>query len=175
MTPLPPSSTARLEFDYDTCGYGHTVQVRLSEATTPADGVDAFQSLVAALSPAMFPGVVTGVRLAESGSNIFNPYSDSFDISWGSGSPQAYHTAWYYDFVGRSLDGRKVRIALFGAQSIEYGGNYRITLGELAAINDAWSVLAGATGVFVSINGFQPVWHRYANCGANAYWRNKVR
>jgi hypothetical protein len=114
-------------------------------------------------------------QLAISGSNVFNDVAGDWPVSWGSGDGPHYASALYNDFVGRSLDGRRVRFALFGAQSLQTGDDYRALATEDSRVAAGVAVLNGVEGTFLSINGFQPVWKPYTNQGTNAYWRNHIR
>jgi hypothetical protein len=95
--------------------------------------------------------------------------------TYGSGAGTAIQGAWFFDFVGRSLAGRRVRVSVFGAGQLNEGVDYRAQPGEIATLDAAISVLASASNRFVAIDGASPVWKAYTNTGANAYWRNKIR
>jgi len=175
MAPLPPDSTALCITDYNTCELDHSVLIRFTEPNTVDDVVTAFNDFISAFESLLFLSTFIGARVAVSGSNVFNPVAGSWPVTWGSDAGAKVSTAWYYDFVGRSVDGRRVRTAIFGAKQISTTDDYRAFSAEVPAIEDAVAVLNNAEGVFLSINGFQPVWKNYANSGVNAYWRNKIR
>jgi hypothetical protein len=149
--------------------------IRYKDPATPADVIAAFNDLITACGALFITSAFVGGRHAADGSNVSVPLAGAWPTTWGSGSALDFHNGMYYDFVGRSLDGRKCRLALFGAQAVEVGGDYRTTTGESSLINDAVDVLNGTPNIFISINKFQPVWAPYANMGTNAYWRNKIR
>lgn len=175
MAPLPPDSTARVKVNYSTCGFEHTAMIRFKEPNTVDDVVTEFNALITAIGSLFYLSSFIDAQVAVSGSNVFNPVAGGWPVTWGSGVGPNYATAHYLDFVGRSLDGRRVRLALFGCQSYTSGDDYRALSTESAAVDDAVNVLNDAEGVFLSINGFQPIYKSYANIGVNAYWRNKVR
>jgi len=175
MAPLPPDGTGRVKIDYAVCGEVHTCQIRYAEGSSVEEALDDFSTVIAAVGTEFFASEVVNVTAAISGSNVFNPVGATWPIGWGVGAGLHYQTAWYYDFIGRSLDGRRVRFSLFGAIALVEGNDYRITSGESSEVAGAVDALNAMEGTFVSINAFQPIWHPYANTGINAYWRNKIR
>jgi hypothetical protein len=95
--------------------------------------------------------------------------------TYGSGAGSPFETAQYYDFVGRAPSGRRVRAALFGAINVQVGGDYRISTTEQTEVANALAELTSDVDMWLAVDYDNPVWHMYANCGVNAYWRNKVR
>jgi hypothetical protein len=175
MAPLPADSTARVKIAYNTCQFDHEVMIRFKEPDTVDDVIADFNSFITAIESLLFLSTFIGAQVAVSGSNVFNDVPGSWPVTWGSDAGAKVSTAWYYDFIGRSLDGRRVRMALFGAKQISTTDDYRAFSAEVPAIEDGVAILNAAEGTFLSINGFQPVWKPYANSGVNAYWRNKIR
>jgi hypothetical protein len=175
MAPLPPHSTARLYIDYETCGFNHTQLVRAGTGVTPAEAVTEAAVIWGECSPLLHLVTITGARWSDALSDVSNPVAWTGDASYGGGAGVAYETAKYYDFVGRSVAGRRVRLSFFGAVALEIGDNYRASVAENADVANVLAALGLAEGVFVAIDGFQPLWHQYADMGVNAYWRNKIR
>lgn len=175
MAPLPPDSTARVKIYYSTCGYTHSAQVRYTAPNTVADVVTAWNDLVTAIGGAFYLSSFVQAQEAVSGSNVFNDVAGDWPVTWGADAGPAPATANFVDFIGRSLDGRRVRLALFGCKTTTSNDDYRTLTTESTAVDAAVQVLNDAEGVFLSINGFQPVWKSYVNLGPNAYWRNKIR
>lgn len=175
MAPLPPESTARVYLDYSVAGYEHTLQCRIGTGATIQDGVDALAALIGALSDQLYATDLVGLRASNDGSNVSYPLSNTFATSWGDGAAAGDESAQYYDFVGRSVDGRRVRAAVFGAQIVANANIFRLPTSLGGLWLDAWNALTNAEGAFVTISDQQPVWHTYINTGINAYWRNKIR
>lgn len=175
MAPLPPDSTARVRIKYHVCGRDHVAQIRYKAPNTVADVLSEFNDLITIVGAQFFATVMVGVTAAAEGSNIFNPVEDEALSGWGSGAGTPAQTANMFDFVGRSVDGRRVRFDLFGSQAEKSGDTYRESGTASSVVNDAVSLLNDAEGTFLSINGFQPIWANYVNLGPNAYWRNKIR
>ena len=149
--------------------------IRFKDPATDVDVADAFTELISHIGGAFALSSVVGVRVAADGSNISNPAAGTWPVSWGSGAGDHAMTAHYIDFIGRSLDGRRTRLALFGAEESQGGDDYRLTSAENAAVAASVAVLNGTPNIFLSINKFQPVWYPYADVGINAYWRNRIR
>lgn len=175
MTPLPANNTERLFVDYAVAGYEHTLGVRLAEATTDADAVENVSAFLEIVGAFCYPTTVLGARRGASGSPFTYPIAWGGIPSWGTGTAIPAVSAQFYDFVGRSDDGRRVNVTLFGAGLLTSGGDYRITPSEASWVQDALDSLVSDAGVFLTISEEIPFWKAYANCGVNAYWRNKIR
>jgi hypothetical protein len=175
MAPLPPDSTARVKVFYETCNEQHTVQIRFDAPNTVDDVIASFNDWVGAIGPAFYLSSFVQAQVAVSGSNVFNDVAGDWPVTWGADAGPHTATANYVDFIGRSLDGRRVRAALFGCKTTTSNDDYRTLTTESTAVDDAIQVLNDAEGVWLSINGFQPIWKSYVNLGPTAYWRNKIR
>src|ERR671919_423287 len=94
-----------------------------------------------------------------------------------SGAGENFNSAWYMDFVGRSIDGRRCRISWFGlvVDFDAVNDDYRLLAGENSNVADVLTALDFGSDVPVSISGQAVNWHQYANIGQNAYWRNHIR
>lgn len=175
MTPLPPDSTARLKVFYTVCGHVHTHQVRFKAPNTADDAMASFNDLITAVGGLLFASEVINVVVAADGSNVFNPYAGTWPVGWGDGAGAQKDTANMLNFVGRSVDGRRVRADLFGCVVDSSSGIFRATAAGTAIVEAGVTVLNDAEGTYLSINGFQPQWGLYANLGQSAYWRNHIR
>lgn len=176
MPPLPENSTACVFIDYEVAGYPHTAQVRFDAPNTPSDVLVEFASIVTALGPNLYESHLLGTRYRVAGGTVSVPFpSTGLPAVWGVGLAVGDETARYYDWIGRSTGGKRVRFSLFGATILTNDNKYRIT----STIGPPWSevqdILDAAEGTFLAIDGLQPVWYPYVNLGVNAYWRNKVR
>jgi hypothetical protein len=128
-----------------------------------------------ALGTSIYTITILAARVQLAGTNVTftTPWIES--PTYGSGTCPPEQSAQFYDFVGRTTGGRRVRVSIFGAATLSFGNNYRATAGENTAIDAAVAFLAGVEGTFLAIDGLQPTWLAYANSGVNAYWRNKIR
>jgi len=175
LAPLPPSNTDRLFVDYDFGGFDHTILCRFTAPNTQEDAQQSVHDLLTAITPSLYAITILGARVAAEGSNVTSPVGWAHDSAYGDGSGSAAHSADYYDFIGRSADGRKVRVAVFAARQTLFGDNYRAAPGENGDLDDGVAVLVATEGTFLTISGEPPIWHTYINSGTNAYWRNKIR
>lgn len=172
MAPLNPNNTARFRFHYVSVTKNHTFQVR-STASPAAVGI-AVDNFLDALSPAIFIQTITSVDFAPAGSDIFNPVVTGVEGNvHGVGAGSDFNIPWAYTFVGRTSGGRKVRLAVFGANTIS--GNYRVAPGEIAAVDAAITALIAGGSGFLGIDGIVPVWKNYANVQVNDHWVKEVR
>ena len=175
MAPLAPDSTPRVWIDYEVGSYNHTLQIRHTEDVAPEDVIPAFNDFITACGILFFASTFVGARYAAGGSHISVPLAGSWPVGWGDTAAGRKDSANYVDFIGRSADGRRVRMAVFGAKNQNLGDDYRMTSVESAPMFAGVGELNSHPGIFVSINAFQPVWYPYANLGTNAYWRNHIR
>lgn len=172
MAPLPASNTPRFRVFYTNAGKQHTLNIR-SHDSPAALGVNV-SDLFNVLSPLLNPTTVNTVEFAASGSNIFNLVTTGIEgMAVGGGSPPPVAPSIYTNFIGRSSDGRRVRLAFFGLVSVAV--DFRWLPTENAQIDAAIALLNLASNHFVSIGDIKPVWKAYANAGYNAYWQKEIR
>jgi len=145
-------------------------------ADIDAEAASAFlDSFLTALHDLFFQITIIGLRFQANDTDVSIAVPWGGDPTYGGSAGVAYQTAQYLDFIGRSSDGRRVRAGVFGCTFSEQGDNFRVTPAEQAAVGAALAVLNSDSDYFKSISSFSTVWKNYANCGQNAYWRNKVR
>lgn len=175
MAPISPDNTQRFWVDYNTCGEDHSLLCRAGSTVTPSDAGGVMAMFLAAFDVQIYLLTVIGFRSAAPGTSITIPQTWPGAASYGVTAGPHYASAWYYDFVGRGATGHRARASVFGAQLIQDGNDYRITPAEQAFVTDALSALTADGDIFLDIDYEVPTWHTYANCGANAAWRNKIR
>lgn len=177
MAPLPVESTGRLFVDYSTCGEVHTAMVRFGTGGNAGDAMSMLDSFWIAIDPLMYLATIIGARVADLGLTVTYPVTWTGAADFGSGAGSHYQTANYLDFVGRSIGGRRVRLATFGLISHADTSNsdYRHQATDSAAVAAGLAVLEASTDTPVAIDGASAVWQQYANIGVNAYWRNQIR
>lgn len=177
MAPLPVNSTARFFLDYETSGHPHTLMVRFGTGSSPGDAMTLVHNFLDALSPLIFLLTVQGARVSNISSGVSFPVTWTGDPTYGSGVGDSTNTAWYLDFVGRGIGGRRARLAVFGSTNVRDGANddYRISTSDSAAVLAAVQALEAGSDVPVTIDADAVNWHQYANVGMNAYWRNRLR
>lgn len=178
MAPLPVESTARLFVDYTTCSEQHTMMVRYGVGGSVSDAIAMLDAFLIALDDFVLAATIDGARVSDLGSTVTYPVAWTGAAGFGDGTGTHYKTANYLDFVGRSIGGRRVRLAVFGAvfHADTVGtGDYRFNATDEARVAAALAVLEASSDTPVAIDGDPAVWQQYANCGVNAYWRNHIR
>lgn len=175
MAAIDPWSSARYFLDYSVSGHDHTLMMRTDSTVVDSDAIAVLSDFLTLHHDFIYELTVTGLRFAQAGEHNTNDVAWTGDTVYGDGTGPEYTTAWYYDYVGRDAGGIRLRVALFGANQVQMGNNYRITPIEAAFVSDALASLTQDAQMWLTVNNMNPVWKQYANCGVNAYWRNKVR
>lgn len=175
MAPISPDATARYWLDYSVAGQVHSQQMRVIGSAGSAAANAAFDAVWSQMDSQLLECTIIGMRHAAVGSNITNPVAWTGPASYGSGPGDPYQSAYYYDWVGRGVTGRKVRVSFFGTLLSQFGGDYRLVSGESAIVALVLDAFVADPECWVDISGNVPVWHNYADTGVNAYWRNKIR
>jgi len=177
MAPLPSNNTAVLFVDYSGCGENHTVQVRYGTGASAADAMTLLDAVWFAMSPRLRLVTVTGARVRDISTNVTYPVTWTGAVNYGSGAGFHFESAYYADFVGRSIDGRRCRLAFFCAQAPAdiTSNDFRVSATESTDVDDAITALNAGTDVPVTISGQAVNWQTYTNIGTNAYWRNRIR
>jgi len=176
MAPLPSNNTGVLFIDYETCGINHTLQARFDGVQSFNDSMALLDGFLTALDPAMYQINILGARVRDQGGNVTYPVTWTGAASYGNAPGPKQAGAWYFDFIGRSIGGRRCRIEVFGAPVVadETGEDYRLPAAT-SYIGAALAALESDGGAVCAIDGDAVNWHQYANTGVNAYWRNRIR
>lgn len=172
MAPLPPNSTPRFRVHYTNAAKSHTMNIRTNDSPSALGvSVNVFMLAIAGI---LLPTTIDLVEFAAQGSNVFNSVVSGIEgAAYGGGVPIASTPATYVNFIGRSSDGRRVRLAAFGI--VAPGGDFRWMPGENASVDSAIDALNHADNHFQAIGGLKPIWKQYANGGFNAYWQKELR
>lgn len=182
MAPLAPDNTGRFYVDYHANGHDHTAMFRFNDGGSGVPDAGFVENVLAFFEDAasFFPtdAEVIGFRVSAAGSPVSNTYSAVPPAIAGSNPPSVAVAPAYIDFVGRSPDGRRVRVALMGVavNPVQSGGvfsNYRLTAVEDARIATLVTDLANMEAV--TISNQIAVWKGYGNLGYNAYWQRQAR
>lgn len=176
MAPLPPDSTTRVYFDYDDGINQHTLVCRLGILGDPVVAMDAIDAFMESLAPSLSLITVVGARWSVSGSNVTNPLGWSGAATYGSGVMPAENAPRELRFIGRSADGRRNSVSVYG-----YDGPtpalYRINAEASVDISNAIVALESgvAGGNWYTISTQIPVWKPYASFNFNSYWERQAR
>lgn len=175
MAPLSPDNTARVYLDYSVAGFEHTLIARYASLGDISTTVAHMADFVNAFGTQLYLSTFIGLRASAVGSSVTFPVSETFPATWGSTDVAGDETANYYDLIGRSVDGRRVRAAMFGAKNQSSADKFRLSTSLGAPWSDVLDVLTTAFPSFCTISGLEANWHAYVNLGMNAHWRNKIR
>lgn len=175
MAPLPESNTDRYFLDYSVNTIQHTMVSRTDPSVTDAEMIAAFAAILTAASAHSTVITVDGLRFALEGSNVSNPVPWTEDTEYGSVTPNRDLAPYFASFTGRSTDGRRSRLDIYGwVQSP--GPDWRIQSADDTSVTDILAILNDDTdGMFLSISGGAPTWHEYANMSVSDYWVQQLR
>jgi hypothetical protein len=144
------------------------------DAASAGEQIDAFLS---AIDGGLNVITTVGLRVARAGSNITNSEGTvGLAATYGSGAQAGIDAPLQVTFVGRSNDGHKARVGIFG-WSGQSDASWRMTVTEDADVAAGVTFLQAITGsgFFTSISGEPVVWHPYANIGYNDHWVKAAR
>jgi len=177
MAPLPSNNTGVLYVDYTTCGEQHTLQFRFNTSASFNDSMALADGFLTALTGGLNLVTIDGARVRDAGTNVTYPVTWTGAATYGTTTGPHNESAYYYDFVGRSIDGRRCRVAVFGAGGDHDAADndYRISASSSTAVAAAIAALESDGNAACSISGNAVNWQQYCNTGVNAYWRNHIR
>jgi len=172
MAPLPPESTPRYRVVYTGNGHQHTQEWR---SHLSPSAMDTFLGGVwTDMDALLYDTVIDDVLFAADGSNIFNSVTMTITgANFGSGSGSVSTAPYFISYIGRSSDGRRLRVYWYNVNVL--GVDYRFGAGENANVDATIADLIAAGSDLVTIGDLAPVWKSYANGGVSAYWQRKVR
>lgn len=153
----------------------HRIGVRTANGVTSAQANTFFHTLFNTHAPVLNSVVPLTLEFAVQGSNVRNLSAWTGSASYGIGVQDGNdRRARFTTYVGRSTDGRKSKLYLFGLQDISEG-DYRVSGAESAVVQAFLNILNVANGVYLSISGQQPVWKGYANVAFHNHWVKQFR
>lgn len=175
MAPLPDNLTDRYWLDYEGVYGKHSLMARFPALTSGSEAEAAMIALADACAPFLSTSTtITGLRRSDAGTDV------SFPVDWVpvqglNTTPTSQDQApEFISFVGRSIDGVRVRYYLIGAPH-NPDPNYRILRSESELVDDFLNVIENELYPFCTASGFIPVMNNYANLGYNAYFQRKRR
>lgn len=174
---LPPSNTERWFYDYTVLGDQHSLMMRVDNPRTPGEAAEAIDLFLLQIDSELVEITTVGLRVALAGSNITNPASPvGLSATYGSGAGAQVNAPLQVTFTGRSVDGHKSRVGIFGWNG-QTDDSWRMTGAEVAAVAAEVTNLnsLSAAGFFCSISGVGALWHPYANIGYNDHWVKVAR
>lgn len=177
LSPLNPNNTERWFYDYTVLGNQHSLMMRVDHPMSASEAGEQIDAFLTAIEGSLIEITTIGMRVALAGSNISNSEGTvGLQANYGTGAGSAINAPLQVTFVGRSNDGRKARVGIFGWNG-QSDDSWRMTVVEEADVADGVTFLQAitASGFFVSISGEPVVWHPYANIGYNDHWVKEAR
>lgn len=177
VTPLPPSNTERWFLDYTVIDTHHVLIMRTADAVSDGAAAEALDTFLSAIAPGCSAITIDGLRHAAATSDLTFPASTTgLSATYGSGVGQLIDIPLQATFTGRSTDGRKARVGMFGWDA-QTDSSWRYTTAENANVAATIAALnsLSASGFFVSISGGGVIYHPYMNIGYNDHWVDKRR
>lgn len=175
MAPLPVTATERWQLVYNFRGQQHIAQIRTATGQNASDVSAFFDDWLSAFGSAIYTIDIEGLKYIPVNSNISQDSTWTGAASYGSGTGDEGSEPAFLSFVGRSPNGRRVRLTVFAGGGGDTSGDYRYTTGEVAAFDAALAVLETTTLPLVTIGGQTPIWKNYTNTGYNSYFQRKQR
>jgi hypothetical protein len=172
---VPTDTTNRLWVKKTGLTGTHEIMFRGQEGSNAVDLVGVAENFLDATSGLVYEGDTwVSARYAAAGDNL------SFPVVWTpmSGSNSSAYDPWkrpfFVDWVGRGLDGRRVRWSIQGAVQAP-DNTYRFVEGENPGADAGIAALVASTSILATVSGSVPVIYHYADCGYNAYQQRKNR
>jgi hypothetical protein len=175
LPPLPESNTERWWMVYTVNGATHRLMIRTVDGVTAAQVEPVFFNIWSMHAAALNSTQLLNLERALKGSNVRIPFAYTLSNQFGTGTQSGNdRRARSWSYTGRSTDGRKSRLFIFGGIDASQG-DYRTTSAESTIVQTFSAYLNAAASVFLSISGLQPVWHAYLNIGYNDHWIKQFR
>jgi hypothetical protein len=174
MAALPTENTARFFVDYATDSQNHTLVCRSNGIVSPAAFGANLDTLLTALTSLFNLITINTIRFAAQGSTFSFPVISGVEgNTYGTGSVGSDNAPRQMNFIGRSSGGKRCRVGIFGYKGAI--SSWRLTDAESAPVGNAINHLNASVGLWLAIDGIEPVWYPYANTLFNAYWTRNVR
>lgn len=177
MAPLSPDNTPRLQLLYTSGEFVHTAQIRPSGIADKVAAEPVAAEWAGLLAELMTTAdSIFEARWIPEGTNIYQLVA--FTEVPGVLTPPTVNdrgdTA-YMDFVGRSDDGREVRMTLFSTW-FQDQIVFRKTVSDAGSqAEDIRDFLNGMSPVTTTISGEEATWKAYVNYGFNSHFQRKQR
>lgn len=175
MAPLVKNLTTRWYLDYAFPGGQHTVQFRTPAAVDDAEAVGAIGAFADAVKDTAFTSwSTTRLRKCAAGNVLSFPVNFVNRVGTLSGNYLVMNYPRFVSWTGRSTDGRRCRITVFG-MDVNVSDDYRLEAGEIGSLADVITLLQAPTNPFCSASGVDVTWNPYVNVGYNAYFQRRAR
>lgn len=174
LVALPPENTARVFWTYNTVFENHTLMARCDGAMTDADVSTHISAFLDAMVPLLYHGLFVKMERSDIGSNVRVPAVYTGTTEWGSGDGDPDEAPFFFSFTGKSADGHKARVEMFGRGRAQ-GDNWRISEADDSAVSDALAELRTSSAIWNSISDVGVIWNSYANKSVAQHWVKQLR
>lgn len=172
MAPLPANNTSRVFVDYTDGTNQHTVSCRFDESFSSAEeAVAQMAGFLNAHGQRSFLITIIGARSQGAGESVSLPITWTGDATYGSGLMSPTLAPRQVLYLGRSADGRRIKVSMFGSNLSETD-NFRTLASSVGDVGEAIAVLeaAGLTGAFLTISNLVPLWLGYVSHNYNNHF-----
>jgi hypothetical protein len=174
VTALNPNNTRRYFLNYSTSAAAHTMMLRTTTAVNAFSASFIFNDIFTAWASDLSLVTVNSMEMAEKGTNVRNPVLYSGAATFGAAAEVGNLAPRQICFLGRSTDGRRARLFLFGYKGAT-PTDWRFTVADHAAVGTVYNLLNSNPGVFLSISELATVKYNYADVNFNSYWERELR
>jgi len=112
--------------------------------------------------------------VAEKFSDVSNPVAFTGEATYGADAEPGTAQTTYLAYMGRTLTGRRVRVAVYGYKG-SVTDNFRLSSAEDANAYGGIAELGSYNNRWVGIDELDPLWQLYVNVGFNAFWQRQAR
>lgn len=169
MAPLPESNTARAYLKYQVDNEVHTLVSRLAPGFTNDDINAMVDDFITVASPLVNDTTFVSLERSVVGSNVRIPVTRVGVTEWGGGGTFPERSPWFWSFTGKSIDGRRARVELFG-RNVSNNVNWRLPGVDDSNVQAFIEFLQATEGSFLTISGEPPIWNAYANESISQHW-----
>jgi hypothetical protein len=173
LVALSPSTTARFKLRYSDGQNNHALVMRTSSNVAHA-ACQTLDLFLAAHNAVVAQLTIIGLEYAPAGSDIFNPVVWDQATTYGTGTLAELERPYTWSYTGRSPGGHKSRVFLFG-NNLHSDASWRTDDNGTNFVTAALEALNNNSAHFLAIDGGVPIWHAYANQGANDHWIKRAR
>lgn len=174
MAPLPEDNTERYFLFYTVSGHTHSLTIRCEDGTSAATISEEVSAFLEAAEPMLYSTQFVKLEMSANGSNVRVPATWSGVTEWGTGAGPERNAPQFVSFTGKSVDGRRFRVELFGRIG-EASDNWRIYAVDNTAVEESIAALATVEPVFLTISGAAPFLNAYANQSIAQHWVGELR
>src|SRR4029450_3420072 len=171
---LPPESTARAFFVYQTASQVHTMSARCDGSMTDAEVSAHFSAFIDAMAPLLYHGLFVKLERSDLRSNAMIPATSPRTPEWGIPGADPDEALFFWSFTGKDVAGHKVRVEMFG-RGRATGDNWPLSEADDSSVADALAELRTSDAFWNTIGDVGAIWNSYANKSVAQHWVKELR